>query len=164
MLPALLNGCTQTDALSAGNTVDQTAAGAGLILILGAAVVVATGALVIEAIEHAQGDPQAAPGAKPDGPVPNGTWTASSDSWTIRLAIAGQRFEGSAYCKLTGTPISFSGSFDSEGAATGIGRERVSRFAQYEDNVPFAVVGEWPALELQTKRACGDSVVQLQLT
>jgi hypothetical protein len=162
---SILSGCTHAQAQQGANSADAVATGGGLILLLGAAVVVGTAALIVGAIQNAQEDESqsSTPPLPAGGQVTDGTYSAANDDWSIRMAVSGSRFHGDAFCKRTRTPVSFSGTIADDGAVEGIGQARAYHFYGMS-LAPFAVGGRWPAIELDTKGACGPSVVPLQST
>lgn len=163
---SILSGCSHADAQHGANTADDVMTGGALILLLGAVVILGAGALIAAAIDSAQDDGAESPrpaGAEA-GAAGAGTYTASDDNWSVRVRFSGADFEGTAFCKATGTPFLFSGSIQSDGTVKGTGRGRLARTSGYEDSVPFAVTGAWPAIQLNPSRPCGASGLPLQLT
>jgi hypothetical protein len=118
-------------------------------------IIVPTGAVIGAVVGAASVDTDGKSAEEPEqtSTVADGSYNTANKDWSIRLAISGSHFQGTAFCKRAGIPIDFSGSIASDRAIKGIGKIRAYRFYNPYSLAPFPISGRWPVIEIDAS-AC----------
>jgi hypothetical protein len=102
-------------------------------------------------------EPAAAPAVHSVAPRPDGPWAISTSNWSVRVTLAGDRFEGSAHCLPRNQRYSISGSLAADGSIRGSATPSRATFEQ----VPIRVGGTWPMIVLPVSTVCSETSLTL---